>query len=378
MTTTMRRWRSVRALAPRPGLGPCQPGGPFRRHNPFRAGAVRIPFWGAGIHRACSHPYLSGRGRNRGGGSRSPSRGSRHHSCGCTDGVPLAVARWGDMEEGLSPPCRRPGARSAPGYRSTVDPHAKGCRRCDHCPAYVVGGAAGARNPEDKVSLFTCLRVCMHSARKSIRVPSFSLTVVSVFSTKCRANTLVFTTTKAVKRGMGTSTGASSHPLLSRRHLSRALGWLYSFPRRRLSPTRLRPRWLPHVPRRRRAPSSSPSRMRQRLRRASRRPRSPTSCTLSLTPRSCAELGGGARRGGQHLGGAMEDTLRAAAQRHDNHRAHHRGGYRRRYSRKGVLQSETGGARSSSSLTCIASGLSARGVSSWGCARSPPWATPRA
>jgi hypothetical protein len=99
----------------------------------------------------------------------------------------------------LLPPSCHLRARSGPGYRATFGPHAKGCRRGDHYPAYVVCGAAGARNSEDKASIFTCLRVCIHSARKFIHVLSFSLTIVFVFSSKRRANAPIFTATKAVK-----------------------------------------------------------------------------------------------------------------------------------------------------------------------------------
>jgi hypothetical protein len=175
-----------------------------------------------------------------------PSSSLQEHQRGPLSGGPLG----GTWRRGRSlPPCRRPRAHSGPDYRSAIGSRTEGCRRGDHCPTYVGDGAAWARNPEDKASIFTCLRIHIQSARKSFHVPSFSLTIVSVFSSKRWADALIFTATKAVKCNMGTSAGALSHPLLSRSHLSSALRWLYPFLGRRLSPTRLWPRWLPRVPR---------------------------------------------------------------------------------------------------------------------------------
>jgi hypothetical protein len=197
------------------------------------AGADNVPVRGTGVSRACPRLCLGGRGIGRGGGSRSPSRGSRRRPCGCAGRVPLAAARWGEHGGARrSPPCRRPGARSGPGCCSYLGTRVEGCRRGYHCPAYVGGGAAYARNPEAKASSLTCLRVRSQSARKSFRALFFPLIVVSVFSSKRRANAPIFTATKAVKRGAGTSAGASSHPLLSRSHLSWVLRWLYPLPGR--------------------------------------------------------------------------------------------------------------------------------------------------
>jgi hypothetical protein len=205
------------------------------------------------------------------------------------------------------PPCSCPGARNSPGHHSALDPCVEGCRRGDHCPAYIGGGAARARNLEAKAFSITYLRVCSQSVRMSFCAPKFPLTAVSIFSSKRRANPPIFTATKTLKRGAGTSAGASSCPLLSRSHLSRVLRWLYPLSRRRLSPTWLRPRWLPRVPRRRWRPSSSPPRMRWRLKHMSCRPQSPTSCAPSqIHPKLRRAWGWDAPRGpaprGSHVG----------------------------------------------------------------------------
>jgi hypothetical protein len=84
-------------------------------------------------------------------------------SAGPQSGRPLE----GTWRRGLSlPPCCRPEDRSGSGYCPTLGPRDEGCRRGDHYPAMVVGGAAVAKDSEGKASDFTCLRVLIHNAGK--------------------------------------------------------------------------------------------------------------------------------------------------------------------------------------------------------------------
>jgi hypothetical protein len=63
-----------------------------------------------------------------------------------------------------SPSCCRPGVSNGPGYRLALGPRA-GCRRGDHCFAFVMSGAAGAKDSEDWAYVFAGFRIHIHSAR---------------------------------------------------------------------------------------------------------------------------------------------------------------------------------------------------------------------
>jgi hypothetical protein len=90
-----------------------------------------------------SAPVLGGRGKGRGGGSCTPSRGSCRCLCGCAVRVPLVAAHWREHGGGhVTPPhVVVPGSKVA-----------EGCRRGDHCLAFVIGGASGAKDSEDRRS----------------------------------------------------------------------------------------------------------------------------------------------------------------------------------------------------------------------------------
>jgi hypothetical protein len=68
---------------------------------------------------------------------------------GVAAGYPQRLPAGGNTEEGLSV--------VAPAIAPSSAPRAEGCRRGDHCPAFIIGGAAGAKDPKDKTSVFTCL-----------------------------------------------------------------------------------------------------------------------------------------------------------------------------------------------------------------------------
>jgi hypothetical protein len=82
-------------------------------------------------------------------------------------GRPLEGIRRGACH---SPSCCRPRVRSDPRYLLALDPRAEGCRRGDHCLAFVIGGAAGAKDSEDQASVFACFWIRIHSVRKPIHV----------------------------------------------------------------------------------------------------------------------------------------------------------------------------------------------------------------
>lgn len=74
--------------------------------------------------------------------------------------TPKRLPTTGNTEEGpVTPSCSRSGARSGPDHRFTSGPYVGGYRRGDHCPTYVNGGAAGAREPEAEAFRHVYLQV---------------------------------------------------------------------------------------------------------------------------------------------------------------------------------------------------------------------------
>jgi hypothetical protein len=146
MTTTMiRGWRSVTASASRSGLGPCQPRRALLAVQPLPCRGRHRPCPGRGRQPSLP-PSLPRRKRQRSWRGKllpfpwKPSSSLRVRRRGPLSSHPL-VGTW---RRGRSlPPCRRPRAHSGPSYCSVLGPRAECCRRGDHCPAYIGGGAAG-------------------------------------------------------------------------------------------------------------------------------------------------------------------------------------------------------------------------------------------
>jgi hypothetical protein len=166
-TTTMRGWRSTWPLDPRSGPVPCRLSeAPLAAQSLQRRGQQR-PCPGHG-RQPSLHLSLPRQKRKRSlRGRLPPSQGSRRGACGRVGRVLSTATRYGGYGAGTqhSPSRSHPGACSGLSQRSTTGPCVEGCRRGDHCSAYVGGGAAGARNLKAEAFCNACLRVCSQSTR---------------------------------------------------------------------------------------------------------------------------------------------------------------------------------------------------------------------
>jgi hypothetical protein len=140
-------------------------------------------------------------------------------------------------------PCGRLGAGGRSDHCPASGTHSEAYRGEGCCPSTVTrGGALGSEEPETKADRHAPFWVSRRTMKIVFSCEALLFTdILPCFSIKRRAHELSFTTTKAVKRGAGTSTGASSHPTPPRR-LS---GWPSPPTWCQPSPIPPRPRRLP-------------------------------------------------------------------------------------------------------------------------------------